>query len=248
MFDGLAGYWVPVELADRVGAQTHSVRVASEQVQLTRSAGGLRATVTLRGERASRELPLDATWAGGLVYVFTDPRGDGARRPPADHEAAAPSTETWAMPWDRAMARLLLEPHLAFGAVEPAGRALARWLRPETITDVDEVATPVGPAVRWRVRGEAGYAELAWIRPNGLRWQLAGDGFAASGRVHCVPVDEDATRLFVTTLGHGSGPPGAAVLGPLEAPADALVTRFRRWHLRYGARSTAPAPHHARSA
>ncbi len=248
MFDGLAGYWVPVELADRVGARTRAVQVASEQIQLTRSEGGLRATVTHRGERMSRELALEATCAGGLVYVFTDPRGDGARRPPADHEAAAPSTETWAMPWDRAMARLPMEPHLAFGAVEPAGRALARWLRPETITELAEVATSVGPAVRWRVRGDAGYAELAWVRPNGLRWQVASDGVAASGRAFCVPVDGDTTRLFLTTPSHESGPPGAAVLGPLEAPADALLTRFRRWHLRYGARSTAPAPHHARGA
>lgn len=219
------------------------ITVASEHVTLTRDGGRIRATVSyLDHARAWREVPLDVQCVGGLVHVYTDPRTDGARRPSSDGPLDGLGVCTWAMPWDQALIRLLAEPHLVFEPTDVPGRALRRWLRSPPGEVVGPVPTLGGAAVRWRVDGAPGEAEIEWIRPNAIVWRLGlGTAGEVCGRAWCVPVDGVRTRLLFTTPRGVTEPPGAAPTEVLSAPTQALIDRFRRWFLRYGARSTAGA-------
>ncbi len=142
---------------------------------------------------------------GGFIWLFTAPTDKPVGEPKVPDAFSDPAFVTrhldltWHAHWTRAMENMLDSPHLPFVHRRTIGFPIRRRMTPESKAIVTWEDTESGGKLGFELEGAPNQgALLEFNRPNGMVLHIPIPGKRMRIHVHCVPVDQQRTRMFIT--------------------------------------------------
>lgn len=119
--------------------------------------------------------------------------------------------EEWDCHWSRAMENMLDFPHLPYIHRTTIGRFVSSKMHRHSKLHLTVTDTAYGFDLESRVDDHPPSAALRWYRPHGMVLDTIPDPKVMRLHVFCVPVDEQRTRMFLTSQRNFAGNPAASI-------------------------------------
>ncbi|MBX7096508.1 MAG: aromatic ring-hydroxylating dioxygenase subunit alpha [Myxococcaceae bacterium] len=142
---------------------------------------------------------------GGFIWLYTAPVEQPPSEPVVPEAFEDPAFVVqridlrWNAHWTRAMENMLDSPHLPFVHRKTIGFPIRRRMTRESKAVVTYEETATGGRLGFELEGAPRQgALLEFNKPNGMVLHIPIPGKRMRIHVHCVPVDDGHTRMFLT--------------------------------------------------